>query len=93
MSEKDRALKDFLFRHMYRHHSVIREVDKAKRVIRDLFVHFMENPADMPAEWRKLADNRDATSAARIIADYIAGMTDNYALKCHDAYFKVDARV
>jgi dGTPase len=53
----------------------------------------MENPADMPAEWRKLADNRDAASAARIIADYIAGMTDNYALKCHDAYFKVDARV
>ena len=93
MSAKDRALKDFLFRHMYRHHSVMREVDKAKRVIRDLFVHFMDTPADMPVEWRNLADNGDATSVARIVADYIAGMTDNYALKCHDAYFKVDARV
>ena len=93
MSAKDRALKEFLFRHMYRHHSVMREVDKAKRVIRDLFVHFMETPAEMPVEWRNLADNGDGTSVARIVADYIAGMTDNYALKCHDAYFKVDARV
>jgi dGTPase len=93
MNAKDRALKDFLFRHMYRHQSVMREVDKAKRVIRDLFVHFMETSTDMPAEWCKLADNRDDTSVARIVADYIAGMTDNYALKCHDAYFKVDARV
>ena len=93
MSAKDRALKDFLFRHMYRHHSVMREVDKAKRVIRDLFVHFMGTPTDMPVEWLNLADNGEATSPARIVADYIAGMTDNYALKCHDAYFKVDARV
>ena len=93
MSVKDRALKDFLFRHMYRHQSVMREVDKAKRVIRDLFVHFMETPTDMPVEWRNLAENGEATSLARIVADYIAGMTDNYALKCHDAYFKVDARV
>jgi dGTPase len=93
MNAKDRALKDFLVRHMYRHQSVMREVGKAKRVIRDLFVHFMETSTDMPAEWCELADNRDDISVARIVADYIAGMTDNYALKCHDAYFKVDARV
>lgn len=93
MQRKDRALKDFLFRHMYRHRVVMREVDKAKRVVRDLFAHFMENPADMPEEWRKQANCGAEASVGRVIADYIAGMTDNYALKCHDMYFKVDARV
>lgn len=93
MSAKDRALKDFLFRHMYRHRNVMREVDKAKRVVQDLFEYFIETPSEMPEEWRRQAEQCDATSVARIVADYIAGMTDNYALKCHDAYFKVDARV
>jgi dGTPase len=93
MQAKDRALKDFLFRHMYRHRDVMREVNKAKRVVKDLFVHFMKSPADMPEEWRRLAEKRDEASVGRVVADYIAGMTDNYALKCHDMYFKVDARV
>lgn len=93
MTLKDSALKEFLFRHMYRHPDVTREVDKAKRVIRDLFEHFMANVGDMPNEWRGQVIDADETRVARVIADYIAGMTDNYALKCHDELFKVDARV
>ena len=53
----------------------------------------MANVSDLPAEWRGQANGGDATRVARVIADYIAGMTDNYALKCHDELFKVDAKV
>ena len=93
MTAKDNALKEFLFQHMYRHPDVMREVDKAKRVIHDLFEHFMANVGDLPAEWRGQAKGGGDKCVARVIADYIAGMTDNYALKCHDELFKVDARV
>ena len=78
---------------MYRHRDVIREVDKAQRVVRDLFVHFMSNPVDLPDEWQPMIKDKKEHSNARMIADYIAGMTDNYALKCHDRIFKLDAPV
>ena len=93
MALKDRSLKDFLFRHMYRHRDVIREVDKAQRVVRDLFVHLMSNPIDLPDEWQPMVRDNKEHSNARMIANYIAGMTDNYALKCHDRIFKLDAPV
>ena len=53
----------------------------------------MANVGDLPAEWRGQAKGGNETRVARVIADYIAGMTDNYALKCHDELFKVDAKV
>ena len=69
------------------------EVEKAQRVIRDLFAHFLAHPEAMPSEWRNQA--RDGTEArtARVVGDYVAGMSDNYALDCHDDLFKVDARI
>jgi len=93
MGETDRALKEVLFRHMYRHPTVMAEVEKAQRVIRDLFAHFLAHPEAMPSEWRNQA--RDGTEArtARVVGDYVAGMSDNYALDCHDDLFKVDARI
>ncbi len=93
MELKDRDLKDFLFRHMYRHRDVLREVDKAQRVVRDLFAHLMSNTVDLPEQWQPMVEDNDEYSIARMVADYIAGMTDNYALKCHDRIFKVDAPV
>ena len=93
MARKDDTLKQFLFRHMYRHRDVMREVDKAKRVIQDLFNHFLANVDDLPAEWRRQAKDEDETKFARVITDYIAGMTDNYALKCHEGIFKVDTKI
>ena len=93
MARKDDTLKQFLFRHMYRHRDVMREVDKAKRVIQDLFNHFLANVDDLPAEWRRQAKDEDETKFARVITDYIAGMTDNYALKCHEGIFRVDTKI
>ena len=93
MALKNRDLKDFLFRHMYRHRDVIREVDKAQRVVRDLFAHLMSNAVDLPDQWQPIVGDNEEYSNARMVADYIAGMTDNYALQCHDRIYKVDAPV
>ena len=57
-------------------------------VVRDLFAHFVETPADLPAEWAHAAALTDEGVRTRHIADYIAGMTDRYALIEHARYFK-----
>ncbi len=91
-------LKKYLYRHMYRHYRVARMASKAERVIRDIFRIYMENPAMLPsAQQRELAlakENGDIGPAcqARIIADYIAGMTDRYALEEYERLFDVSAR-
>jgi dGTPase len=72
---------------MYRHERVMRVMADAERVVRDLFGHYRATPADLPEEWRQGIGTSDADSARRI-ADYIAGMTDRYALIEHAKYFK-----
>ena len=93
MGEKDRALKAFLFWHMYRHDTVTRETDKAKRIVRELFERFLESPEDLPREWQRQTDGAGSAVTARVVADYIAGMTDRYAMMQHDRLFKVETRV
>ncbi|MEM6944797.1 MAG: deoxyguanosinetriphosphate triphosphohydrolase, partial [Pseudomonadota bacterium] len=79
-----RTIKAFLFRRMYRHYRVRRMRVKASRVVRDLFEVFMEDPGLMPEHWFAFAAEADGeTARARVIADYIAGMTDRYALEEH----------
>jgi dGTPase len=85
MQAGDKAIKGFLYPRMYRHERVMRVMDDAGRVVRDLYGHFAANPADLPAEWR--AGLSDAGTRARRIADYIAGMTDRYALVEHARLF------
>ena len=86
MQRADAAIKGFLSPHMYHHERVQRIMEAAEGVVRDLFVHFTAAPADLPAEWRDgLADD---TALARRVADYIAGMTDRYALIEHGKYFR-----
>jgi len=88
MSDAMRArhleLKQFLREQVYRHQRVLRMTTKAKRVLRELFSAFMEEPRLMPAEHRDAAlraQERDGMSGrARTVADYIAGMTDRYAI-------------
>ena len=85
----DRDIKGFLYPRMYRHDRVMRVMDDAERVVRDLFAHYVATTADLPAEWSegiRAAD--EAPARARRIADYIAGMTDRYALIEHAKYFK-----
>ena len=87
MRQNDRALRDFLFARMYRHHRVNRMTGKAKRVVRELFEHYLEAPNCLPEEWRAQAERSGPDGTARLVADYIAGMTDRYALKEHRKLF------
>lgn len=80
VSEANAAIKSFLVTHMYRHWRVNRMTSKARRLISELFALFEADPALLPAEWQQRADS---TSTIATIADYIAGMTDRYALEEH----------
>jgi dGTPase len=80
MAENDRALKRFLFTRMYRHERVNAMTAIGSRVITDLFNLFLTDPGKLPDEWRAAALDTDKTATARVICDYIAGMTDRYAL-------------
>jgi dGTPase len=88
MEKADADIKGFLRPRMYRHARVIRVMDEAQAVVRDLFGHFTATPADLPAEWAHAAELTDEGARTRHIADYIAGMTDRYALIEHAKYFK-----
>ena len=84
----DADIKGFLYPRMYRHSRIMRVMGDAEGVIRDLVAHFTATPADLPAEWRDGLDQIDDGARARRSADYIAGMTDRYALVEHARYFK-----
>ena len=73
-------IRAFLFERMYRHWKVNRLRFKASRVIQDLFLMFFEHPDIMPEDWGNSAKRLCETERARLICDYIAGMTDHYAL-------------
>lgn len=83
MQRNDRALKDFLFERMYRHWRVNRMTSKARRVVQELFRALVAEPQCLPNEWRQEADGAGTPRSARVVADYIAGMTDNFALDEH----------
>lgn len=95
MREQLLVLKQFLRTHLYRHYQVLRMTNKARRVVGDLFVAFMEEPALLPPQYQDMAKGgkphlADTTQArARAVADYIAGMTDRYAMKEHRRLFAV----
>jgi dGTPase len=87
IGEADRAIKAFLKTRMYRHGRVMHVMDQAATVVRDLFARYSEKPDDLPPEWREgLAEAGDGARARRI-ADFIAGMTDRYALAEHARLF------
>jgi dGTPase len=87
MRRHDRALKEFLFERMYRHDRVNRMSSNARAVVRDLFALYLAEPQRLPLEWRRLAGATDEAQTARVAADYIAGMTDRFALDEHHRLF------
>src|SRR6516162_3651214 len=87
MQRNDRALKDFLLERMYRHYRVNRMSSKARRVVHDLFALYLAEPQCLPNEWRQLAAGPDDPQTARVAADYLAGMTDRFALDEHHRLF------
>jgi dGTPase len=90
MREKNRVLQAFLSHRMYRHERVLAIMERAKRVIRDLFEAYMNTPELMPPDWREDSFTDDKSGFARQVCDFIAGMTDRYALDQHKKLFDLD---
>lgn len=80
------ALKSFLLTNLYRHYRVMRMTTKARRIVRELFVAFLNEPRLLQDEYRREGE----AAQARAIADYIAGMTDRYAIREHRTLFSMD---
>ncbi len=80
-----RELKHFLRENLYWHHQVLRMTDKAKRIVAALFEAFMANPRLLPPQYHE----KTQQDTPRAIADYIAGMTDRYAIREHQRLFSV----
>ena len=79
-----KVIRQFLFERMYRAPAVVDMRVVVTQMINDLFPFFMENTDELPKQWRKdVADAPDKTALARIVADYIAGMTDRFAIQEH----------
>ncbi len=79
-----KAVRSFLFHRMYRAPSVMEVRAKVTRVIDDLFPLFLQEPGLLPPEWQAdVAAARDQTALARVVADYVAGMTDRFAIQEH----------
>ena len=78
MSRQSSHLKQFLRTNLYRHAQVVETTDRAKRVIRDLFDAYAGDPTQMPDEHAQRAELH------RSVADYVAGMTDRFALREHE---------
>ncbi|WP_445505098.1 deoxyguanosinetriphosphate triphosphohydrolase [Microvirga sp. G4-2] len=89
MREADAAIKRFLYARMYRHPEVMRVRAQADQVLRDLFSRFKAEPELMPEEWQADLSKDDEPRLARRVADYIAGMTDRYAILEHRRLFDV----
>ncbi len=87
MADADKAIKAFLYPRMYRHERIMRIMTDAESVVRDLFSHYVANPADMPDEWHEGLAASDEAGLALRVGDFIAGMTDRYALAEHARFF------
>jgi len=89
MNEQQRTLKNFLRINLYRHYRVLRMSTKAQRIISDLFGIFMADSRLLPPQFQSQAEH----DRARAVADYIAGMTDRYAIREHRRIFAVEELV
>ena len=96
MQSEHLELKQFLREQLYRHQRVLRMTTKAKRVVTELFAAFMREIKLLPAEYRDGAMRLEARDGidgrARTVADYIAGMTDRYAILEHRRLFDPNER-
>lgn len=84
MHRRNRQLKDFLYANMYRHHRVVRMARKAEQIISDLFNAYRAEPAILPSHVQEWIEDRGLFCT---ICDYIAGMTDRYAVQEHQRLF------
>ena len=85
LREAQHEMKRFLRAELYQHYQVLRMTSKARRIIADLFGAFINDPRLLPPQYQAPADG----DQPRAVADYIAGMTDRYAMKEHRRLFAV----
>jgi dGTPase len=90
MAEDLAALRLFLMERMYRHWKVNRTRSQARRILAEMFQLFMAEPEVMPTEWFQRAQSRDEAGRARVVCDYIAGMTDRFAIEEHRKLFHLE---
>ncbi len=90
MRENNRILQQFLSQQMYRHPRVLEIMERAQRVIADLFGAYMNDEKLLPKDWRDGTPISDKSRYARQVCDFIAGMTDRYALDQHKRLFDLD---
>jgi dGTPase len=88
LGNKNRLLKDFLYQNMYQHHKVVRMQTKAERFVADLFQAYTQTPEILPRDVQQRAQEGNFY---RTICDYIAGMTDRFALQEHSMLFDPEA--
>jgi dGTPase len=89
ISAADRSIKAFLFPKLYHHPRLMSVRHDAVRVVRDLFGAFTSDPSQLPSDWRDDVSARDPARLARRAGDYIAGMTDRFALEEHRRLFPI----
>jgi len=82
--EQHVSLKRFLHKHLYSHEQKLDMTRRAQAIVKDLFVAYSDNPSSMPRQFAEQASKLDEAGQARVIADYIAGMTDRYAIAAHE---------
>jgi dGTPase len=90
MAEDLSALRLFLMERMYRHWKVNRTRSQARRILAEMFQLFLAEPDVLPTEWFARVEGRDEAGRARVVCDYIAGMTDRYAIEEHRKLFHLD---
>ncbi|GGG75563.1 deoxyguanosinetriphosphate triphosphohydrolase-like protein [Salipiger pallidus] len=91
MWQQIREIRQFLFTRMYRAPSVVEIRTRVTQVVRDLFPIYMQDPSHLPQRWRReIEEVRSEAELARLVADYIAGMTDRFALQAHERLMGVD---
>jgi dGTPase len=87
IAEAEAGIKVFLKQHMYRHERVMRVMGEAEDIVVDLFARYQKTPSELPSEWRDGAGNESEAGRARRIGNFIAGMTDRFALTEHQRLF------
>jgi dGTPase len=91
MAVKEKALKSFLFENMYRHFKVNRMMSKGRRIVGELFELYLNEPGCLPTAWQDKCDGPGTGLTARHVCDFVAGMTDRFALEEHRRLFDVYA--
>jgi dGTPase len=87
VAKAEAGIKTFLYQHMYRHERVMRVMGEAEQIVADLFERYRKSPGDLPAEWLEGSGRETDTERSRRIGNFIAGMTDRYALIEHQRLF------